>query len=171
MNKLWIFEVWNIASPKTWVGSTKTGIQHDIQLVYISGLLQAYFLPTHGNGEVPVLRKLPQWFLEHWRPLKSLGPRPQCPLPCKCSMFRFRCFGPPLDKASSIELLELTFNFLTLHVQASWALSPKEDALWRESRNWVERGWISSTFQAFMFVFCQLLDTVNQFFIWKKGIW
>jgi hypothetical protein len=30
MNKLWIFEVWNIASPKTWVGNTKTVNQHDL---------------------------------------------------------------------------------------------------------------------------------------------
>jgi hypothetical protein len=29
MNKLWIFEVWSMASPKTWVGSTKTMIEHD----------------------------------------------------------------------------------------------------------------------------------------------
>jgi hypothetical protein len=43
MNKLWIFEVWSIASPKTWVGSTKTLIQHDLQLVYIFGLLQCVF--------------------------------------------------------------------------------------------------------------------------------
>jgi hypothetical protein len=39
MNKLWIFEVWSIASIKTCVGSTKTFNQHDLQLVYISGLL------------------------------------------------------------------------------------------------------------------------------------
>jgi hypothetical protein len=43
MNKLWIFEVWNIASPKTYVGCTKTVIQHDLQLVYISGMLQCVF--------------------------------------------------------------------------------------------------------------------------------
>jgi hypothetical protein len=42
-NKLWIFEVWSIASPKTWVGSTKIVIQHDLQLVYIFGLLQCVF--------------------------------------------------------------------------------------------------------------------------------
>jgi hypothetical protein len=34
------------------LGSTKTIIQHDLQQVYISPL-QAYFLPNHGNGEVP----------------------------------------------------------------------------------------------------------------------
>jgi hypothetical protein len=44
-------------------------IQHDLLLVYISGLLQrilstasplqGYYLPTHGNGEVPVIGKLP----------------------------------------------------------------------------------------------------------------
>ena len=38
MSKFWIFEVLSIASPKMWVGSTKTMIQHDLQMVYISEL-------------------------------------------------------------------------------------------------------------------------------------
>ena len=54
VNKLWIFEVWSIASWKTWVGSTKIMIQHDLQIVYIYNVfspLQAYFLSTHRNGK------------------------------------------------------------------------------------------------------------------------
>jgi hypothetical protein len=43
MNKLWIFEVSTIAFSKTWVGSTNTIVQHGLQLVYISGLLQCVF--------------------------------------------------------------------------------------------------------------------------------
>ena len=39
MNKLWIFEILIVASPKAWVGNTKIMIQHDFQLVYIYGLL------------------------------------------------------------------------------------------------------------------------------------
>jgi hypothetical protein len=31
MNKLWIFEVWSIASLKTWVGITKTTTQQNLQ--------------------------------------------------------------------------------------------------------------------------------------------
>jgi hypothetical protein len=64
MNKLWIFEVLSINSPQMWVGNTKTIIQHDLQRMSIFELLQsslhAYFLPTHGNGEVPILGKLPE---------------------------------------------------------------------------------------------------------------
>jgi hypothetical protein len=40
MNKLWILKVLVIASPNVWVGSTKTVIQHDLQLVYIYELPQ-----------------------------------------------------------------------------------------------------------------------------------
>ena len=43
MNTLWIFKVLSIASLKTWVDSTKTMIQHDLQLVYVFGLLQCHF--------------------------------------------------------------------------------------------------------------------------------
>jgi hypothetical protein len=61
MNKLWIFEVSIIASPKMWIGSSKTMIQHDLQYLYISGLLQYDFSTTSllyaysRNGEVLVL--------------------------------------------------------------------------------------------------------------------
>jgi hypothetical protein len=63
MNKLWIFEVLIIAFPKMWVGGTKTVIQHDLQQLYIFATirffpLHAYFLPTHKNGDIQVLRKL-----------------------------------------------------------------------------------------------------------------
>jgi hypothetical protein len=33
-------------------------IQHDLQQMYIFGLLQSVF-STHGDGEVPVIGKLP----------------------------------------------------------------------------------------------------------------
>jgi hypothetical protein len=46
MNKLWIFEVWSIASPKMWVGSTKIVIQHNLQQVYIYGLFWCVFSTT-----------------------------------------------------------------------------------------------------------------------------
>jgi hypothetical protein len=46
-NKLWIFEVWSIASSKSWIDNTKTVIQHDLQQAYISGLLQ-YVFSTAG---------------------------------------------------------------------------------------------------------------------------
>jgi hypothetical protein len=46
MNKLWIFEVLIITSPKTWVGNTKTMIKHDLQQLYISCLLQCIFSTT-----------------------------------------------------------------------------------------------------------------------------
>jgi hypothetical protein len=46
--------------PKTCVGSTKTVIQHDLQQLYISELLQRIFsTASHRNGEVQVLGKLP----------------------------------------------------------------------------------------------------------------
>ena len=49
INKLWIFEVWSIASPKMWVDSTKIVIKHDLQLLYIFGLLQCVFsTPLHA---------------------------------------------------------------------------------------------------------------------------
>jgi hypothetical protein len=46
------------------IGCTKTVIQHNLQLVYISSYsvfspLHAYFFPIHGNGELPVIGKLP----------------------------------------------------------------------------------------------------------------
>jgi hypothetical protein len=59
MNKLWIFEVWSIVSPKMWVGSNKTVIHHDLQNLYINSPQQAYFLPTSVNDVVPVIRKRP----------------------------------------------------------------------------------------------------------------
>jgi hypothetical protein len=30
IDKLWIFEVWGIASPKMWLGNTKIVIQYDL---------------------------------------------------------------------------------------------------------------------------------------------
>jgi hypothetical protein len=32
----------------------------------VLSLLQAYFLPTHGNGEVPILGKLPYRIYQSW---------------------------------------------------------------------------------------------------------
>jgi hypothetical protein len=43
VNKLWIFYVLIIASPKVWVCSTKTMILHYLQHLYFSGLLQYVF--------------------------------------------------------------------------------------------------------------------------------
>jgi hypothetical protein len=45
-NIFWVFEVWSITAPKAWVGSTKTVIQHDLQQIYISRLLQCVFSIT-----------------------------------------------------------------------------------------------------------------------------
>jgi hypothetical protein len=68
INKLWIFEVSIIPSSKTWVGNTKTWVGSTSKIYssctfldYYSSFspLQAYFLPNHGNAEVPVLGKLP----------------------------------------------------------------------------------------------------------------
>ena len=65
MNKLWIFEVLIIASPKMWVRSTKTMIQHDLQHMYISGLLHYVFsiiglvFAYSQNWNSPNFRKLP----------------------------------------------------------------------------------------------------------------
>jgi hypothetical protein len=62
MNKLWIFEVSITPSPKTWVCILKLWSNMIYNCCafldyYSFSPLQAYFLPTHRNGEVPVLWK------------------------------------------------------------------------------------------------------------------
>ena len=68
MNKLWIFEILTITSPKVYANNTKTVIQHDLQELHCTFLdcytPHSHWLPAYGNGTVPIIGKLP--FLESY---------------------------------------------------------------------------------------------------------
>jgi hypothetical protein len=69
MNKLWIFKISIITSPKMWVGSTKTVIQHDLRQLYICALEYVFSnagLLFVGNEEVQNLGKQP-YVLYGWQ--------------------------------------------------------------------------------------------------------
>jgi hypothetical protein len=99
MNKLWIFEVWSIASSKTCVGCTKTVIQDDLQLEYISGLLQWVF-----SSAGLLFAYLQEWGIAGFRkttlynilePTKAVVPIPDLYLVLHLSMHyvQFKCIG------------------------------------------------------------------------------